>query len=145
MAKNFKVTEVKVNTNWIYDTYSDGITISAKINGHKVEFPFTAARGGNIMFAGIDCDEARFIKDEYAWNFWDRFERVTISHGGTQTTFALQIYSSVLKSKPKENQKDFSFTGRFYSTMPLKKAFKDKMNKMFENNEFTNEFMNKIA
>lgn len=144
MAKNFKITEVKVNTNWIYDTYSYSITVSAKVNGHKVEFPFTAARGGNIMFAGIDCNEARFMKDE-STSFYDRFESVTISHGGTQTAFALQIYSSVLKSKPKENQKDFSFTGRYYSTVPIKKAFKDKMNKMFENNEFTNEFMNKVA
>lgn len=144
MVKNFKVTEVKVNTNWIYDTYSYGITVSAKINGHKIEFPFTATRGNNIMFAGIDCNEARFMKDEFA-SFWNDFESATLSHGGTQTSYALQIYASVLKSKPKQNQKDFSFTGRYYSTVPIKKAFKDKMNKMFENNEFTNEFMNKIA
>lgn len=144
MIKNFKITDVKVNTNWVYDTYSYGITISAKVNGHKVEFPFTAARGNNIMCAGIDCNEARFMKDEPA-SFWNNFESVTLSHGGTQTSYALQIYASVLKSKPKQNQKDFSFTGCYYSTVPIKKAFKDKMNKMFENNEFTDEFMNKIA
>lgn len=144
MANKFKITEVKVNTNWVYDTFTDCLVVSAKINGHRVNFPFTAARGDNIMFAGIDCNEARF-ENPNSRSYYDQYERVKISNGGTQTTFALQIYSSVLKSKPKENQKDFSFTGRFYSTQPVKIAFKDKMNQIFKNNEFTDEFMNKIA
>lgn len=140
----FKVTEVKLNTKWIYDTWDGYITISAKVNGHLVEFPFSPARWDSPMAAGIDCNEARFVKDESA-SFWDRFDRVTISHGGGQTHYALQIYSSALKAQPKENQKDFCFTGHYYSTQPLKAAFKSRMLSMFENNEFTQEFLDKVA
>ncbi|MEE3417604.1 MAG: hypothetical protein VZR53_19960, partial [Prevotella sp.] len=61
-----------------------------------------------------------------------------ISHGGGQTYFALHLYR--VKDSPKENQKDFSFTGRYYSTVPLKNEFKEKLQQLWAENDITEEF-----
>jgi hypothetical protein len=138
------ITNVKISTNWVYDTYDYPINIDAKINGKNVRFCFSGSRSDSIMFCGIDCNEALFEK-ESGTSYWDKYDRVKISNGGGQTYYALHIYSSVIKSKPKENQKDFRFTGRYYSTQPLKAEFKRVLKELYEKNDLTKEFLEKIA
>jgi hypothetical protein len=144
MAKKFSVTKVRVDSKWIYDTFTGPLNIRACVNGKEVLFQFMPAWGDNIMHLGIDCNEALFEKESPEY-FFDKYKRVKISDGGGHKHFALNIYSSILKRSPKENQKDFQFTGRYYSTQPAKEEFKRRMIEMYNNNEFTEDFLNEVA
>ena len=133
-AKKLKVAYVEIKPKWIYDTFRGAITITAKINDKPMSFVFRGSRCDNPMFAGIDCNEA-------GWGnrTWGGFENsVTISNGGGQTYYALHLYR--LKDAPWEKQKDFSFTGRYYSTTPLKKEFKAKLQSLWAADDVTEEF-----
>jgi hypothetical protein len=134
MDKKLKITHVTIEPKWIYDTFRGAISIKADINNKPLEFVFRGSRCDNPMFAGIDCNEAQY--GNYTWG--GREHRVTISHGGGQTYFALHLYR--VKDSPKENQKDFSFTGRYYSTVPLKNEFKEKLQQLWAENDITEEF-----
>ena len=129
-----KITHVTVEPRKIYDTYSGSIIVKAKINGLSSEFVFEAARGGDIWFAGIDCNEAII-----------NGKRTDISDGGGQTHYALRIPVDVLKSAPNEKQKNFQWTGQEYSTAPIISAFKEALQNLFKKGELTQSFMKAIG
>lgn len=142
-TSGLKITNVSVEPKWIYDTYKGPIRVKANINGKEALFSFEAARSGNIFFAGVDCNSAVVLKErDEDMPAYLRYSRgITISNGGTQTHYALQIHASTLKAAPKENQKDFLFTGRNYSTKPVKEVFKQKLEALYQNNDLTQEFL----
>ena len=144
-GKALKITDVKVNPRWIYETFKGSISVDCKINGKPAEFVFMASRWDSMLDSGIDCNEVRAFQ-EGAPKDWNgrptKYESITISNGGGQTTYALKISSSVLTSKPKENQKDYGFTGQYYSTQPVVSEFKSKLLSLYNNGELTEEFIN---
>ena len=129
-----KITQVTVEPRKIYDTYKQSIIVKANINGFSSKFVFSAARGGDIWFTGIDCDDATI-----------NGKRTDISDGGGQTHYALRIPVSVLKSAPNEKQKNFRFTGQEYSTAPIVPAFKEALQNLFKKGELTQGFMKAIG
>lgn len=138
MDKKLKITNISVEPKRIYDTFRGAITISACLNDKPFDFVFRGSRYDDPMFAGIDCNEAKW--GNYTWN--GREHKTKISCGGTSTSYALHLYN--IKSAPKENQKDFRFTGQEYSTRPLKEEFKKTLRHLWETNDVTNEFKNAI-
>ena len=142
---SFKVTNISVEPKWIYETGKQTIWIYCFINGIQVAFPFTAKRGGDMFFSGVDCDECVLVTQKAFWQSKPEGKRIThIAEGGGRTYYALEISDKVLKSMPKENQKSFSFTGRYYSTKPLIQAFKQKIIELYNNNLLTEEFLSAI-
>lgn len=129
--EKLSVTNVSISTKWIYDTYRGGLTITAKINGKEVKFPFSSI-GGSISYIGMDCG--------YAMIDNKRVEICKDNTGGHKS-YELKIPSSILTSQPKENQKDFQFTGSFYSTKPIVNFFKEKLQKIMKENKFSEEFL----
>lgn len=131
------VTNVKVRDRWVCDTNGD-MYITALVNKVPLGFYFRSCAGGssNWQYLGVDCDEAT-----------KGSSRVTISRTGTGThkSYALRISSGVLTAHPKENQKDFSFTGRYYSTKAVPRAFKQTLQKMIENNEVSDSFKEAVG
>lgn len=138
-AKKLKIAYVDIQPKWIYDTFRESITISAKINNQPMNFIFRGSRCDNPMFAGIDCNEAGWGKRE--WGSWEH--KVKISNGGGQTYYALHLYN--VKAEPKQNQKDFLFTGRYYSTKPLKEEFKKKLQELWATGDVTEDFKKAVS
>ena len=131
-SKNLSITNVKLSTDWLYEICYGGVTVEAKINDHIVKFPFSPAYGGSPFYMGIDCNEV-VIDGE-------RINEITKEGTGGHKSYELKIDSDILKSQPKVNQQDFSFTGRYYSTKPIISAFKEKMQKMMNENKFLKNF-----
>ena len=142
-VSGLKITNVSVEPKWIYDTFKGSIKVKATINGKEALFSFGAARSGNVFFAGVDCNAAIVFRkgEEDIPSYLRHSRNITISHGGTQTHYALQIYASTLKSAPKENQKDFRFAGQNYSTKPVKDVFRQKLEALYQDNDLTQEFL----
>lgn len=63
-----------------------------------------------------------------------------VTTGGSARSYFLSFGRSTLKSMPKENQKDFRFTGRYYSTRPLVAEFKKLITSAFNTDLLTEEF-----
>lgn len=141
-ASGLKITDYQIDERWIYDTFKDAIIINAKINGKDAKFIFRANRGNDIFFTGISCDYARVPRETGDWSSWATKEiRIANSiEGAGFWSSPLQIYPNVLKSAPKKNQKDFSFTGHYYSTAPIKDAFKQRLMDLYQKGYLTKDF-----
>lgn len=126
------VTNVKVTKNWISETSKSPVVVTALVNKVPVRFPFTAAASGDWTFLGIDCNNAVVVE-----------HRCTVAkpNTGSRKCYALCIGADVIKQYPKENQKDFRFTGRYYSTKGIPAVFKRQLQQMIENNEVTDDFL----
>ena len=136
-ASKVKITGGSCSTKWIYDTMQDGLNIKFSINGHACDFIFRANHGRYIV-DGIDCDAA-YINDE-------RVEPITTS-GGTARSYAISVPGSIMTSEPKENQKDFGFTGQYYKTTPIVKYIKEKLTDLLNNSIdiFSDRFLDKVG
>lgn len=136
-ASKIKITGGSCSTKWIYDTMQDSLNIKFSINGHACDFIFRANHGRYVV-DGIDCDAA-YINDE-------RVNSITTS-GGTARSYAISVPGSVMTSEPKENQKDFGFTGQYYKTAPIVKYIKEKLIDLLNNNIgiFSDKFLDKVG
>lgn len=136
-ASKIKITGGSCSTKWIYDTMQDSLNIKFSINGHACDFVFRANHGRYVV-DGIDCDAA-YINDE-------RVNSITTS-GGTARSYAISVPGSVMTSEPKENQKDFGFTGQYYKTTPIVKHIKEKLTDLLNNNIdiFSDRFLDKVG
>jgi hypothetical protein len=133
-----KVTGGACGTKWIYDTMQDGFDISVSVNDVPCRFRFAPYFGRNAV-NGLDCNEVFFAGDNYP--------STVTKAGGSHRTYALYIPEDVLKSAPKQNQKDFSFTGQYYSVTPVIKYFKNMLKTMLiEHPEyFTDKFLASVG
>lgn len=138
----FKITDVKCDPKWVADVGDHVITVSCKINGVPCQFPFGAARWGQLVGGlGIDCDEVLFPATHPVW---PERERISTGGGG-QNSYALFISDNTVTSQPKENQKDFRFTGQLYSTAPIAKAFKTKLMELYNKGLLTQKFLERVG
>lgn len=116
-----KITGGSCDTKWIYDTMSDSISMFFAINNIPCEFKFSPNHGRYVV-DGVDCDHVKFEGDSY-------YKDLTHS-GGTARSYALSIPSGVLTSQPKQNQKDYRFTGQYYSTTPAIRYCKELLKEL---------------
>lgn len=112
-----KITGGKCRHKYLYDTMTEGTSISVVINGIACKFRFNACYGRYIV-NGMDCDRIYFGDD-------DMYGQDVTCAGGGNRYYAIYIPENIIKSAPKENQKDFSFTGQYYSTAPVISYFKN--------------------
>lgn len=127
-----KVTGGSCNKRWVYETMTDPVQIIFNINNVPCNFFFHACYGRYIV-DGMDCIEVGLVNNlkDFRYNT-SGFLRLTVSGGGYRT-YPLNIPESVIESEPKANQKDFGFTGTFYSTQPIVKYCKQKLLDLFNN------------
>lgn len=139
----FKITDVKCDQKWLAEAGNDGLVVSCLINGVSCKFPFKGARWSNVMVGalGIDCEDALFPR---SGSFWPEHVRIA-SEGGGNYYYPLCINDDVVKSQPKENQKDFRFTGQLYSTAPIAKAFKTKLLELYNKGYLTQKFLEHVG
>ena len=133
---NIKITVAKGTTKWIYDTLK-GFNIILNVNGKELDFRLYGCHGTYVKY-GADTNSVK-IDGTY-------MSDITVS-GGRQKSYALYIPEDVLTSEPKENQKDFSFTGRLYNTRPAIKYFKDLLKDLLLNHKdyFAPKFLDAIG
>ena len=112
-----KITGGKCRHIYLFDTMTEGTSISVVINGIACKFRFNACYGRYIV-DGMDCDRIYFGDD-------DMYGQDVTCAGGGNRYYAIYIPKNIIKSAPKENQKDFSFTGQYYSTVPVIRYFKN--------------------
>lgn len=123
VAHNVKVTGGSCDRKWIYDTMQEGIDMSFVINGVACVFRFFANHGRYVV-NGIDCNMI-IIADRH----------LDITHsGGSSRSYLLNVPGNIMTSEPKTNQKDFKFTGQYYSTSPVVKYVKSKLKQLFQEN-----------
>lgn len=117
-----KVTKVSSKDS-IYDTAESSPSIFATINGREFEFIFRSNHGRNIV-DGVDCDEVKFN---------NKYHDCLFVNGGTARSYALNIPGNIMTAEPKQNQKDFSFTGQIYSNKSMLSYFKTKLTDLLTN------------
>lgn len=144
-ARNpFRITDVKCDRKWVYDTYEGAVVITCCINGIRCEFAFRGARWNKVVGGlGIDCNSARVYDGTVSFLGGNYIEG--IANGGGQHYYALYIDDRVVTSQPKSNQKDYRFTGQYYSTAPIINAFKARMQKLYSEGQFTDKFLTAIG
>ena len=116
-----KITGGSCDTKWIYDTMTTPMSIYFVINSIPCEFKFSANHGQYVV-NGVDCNHVLFEGD--------RFYKDLTHSGGTARSYALRIPGNVLTSQPKQNQKDYRFTGQYYSTVPAIKYCKESLKEL---------------
>lgn len=145
---SFPIRKVAASPRWITDTGKETIWITAEINGIPCAFPFIAGYGPTAE--GCDCNECIV---NYEMQFYNR-DRIdtskgkrigSVADGGGSRYYFLKFGESILKSMPKENQKDFRFTGHYYSTRPLVTEFKKLITTAFNTDLLTEEFKSAIG
>jgi hypothetical protein len=126
-----KITDVKLSKDSLYINYqqgvTDGVTIEAKINEHIVKFPFNPKASWGSFYDRIDCNEAIIDGDRIR----------DIAKKGDR----LKIGSHVLRSQPTSALG----LGKFYSTAPIISVFEKTIQKMMDEDEFSEKFLEKIA
>ena len=141
---SLKITNIRINDRWLYDTQRGGIAVAANVNGVDMVFPFMPF----FQYApkGMDCDECVLTTmDKYGMYDHSASRISHIAEGGGYRTYALAIWERVLKSKPKQNQKDFRFTGQYYSTEPIKAEFKNQLQRLYNEGALTDKFLKAIG
>lgn len=145
---SFPIRKVAASPRWITDTGKETIWITAEINGIPCAFPFIAGYGPTAE--GCDCNECIV---NYEMQFYNR-DRIdtskgkrisSVADGGGARYYFLKFGESILKSMPKENQKDFRFTGHYYSTRHLVVEFKKLITTAFNTDLLTEEFKSAIG
>jgi hypothetical protein len=131
------ITDVVINPRFICETLQS-FTVYAVINGKPLGFTFSDR--------DHDCNEAfEATKLEHRIQPYDFYKKGSfisgIASGGGYHQYALSIPEDVLFSKPKVNQKDFGFTGQYYSTAPVVSYFKKLLNELYENGQLTPNFL----
>ena len=139
----FKITDVTCDEKWLAEAGNDGLVVSCRINGVSCKFPFKGARWSKVMVGGlgIDCEDALFPR---SGSFWPEHVKIA-TEGGGNYYYPLCINDDVVKSQPKENQKDFRFTGQLYSTAPIAKAFKTKLLELYSKGYLTQKFLEHVG
>lgn len=142
-AGSFPIRKVVVSPRWITDTGKETIWITAEINGIPCAFPFKPI--SELTVNGCDCDECivNYEMMQYNRDLIDTTKGTRVSGvatGGSARSYFLSFGRSTLKSMPKENQKDFRFTGHYYSTRPLVTEFKKLITSAFNTDLLTEEF-----
>lgn len=133
-----KITGGTCDTKWIYDTMSDSISMSFVINNIPCEFKFSPNHGRYIV-DGVDCNHVKFEGDRY-------YKDLTRS-GGTARSYALNIPGDVLTSQPDQKQKDYRFTGQYYSTTPAIRYCKESLKELLTQHPdyFHNDILDKLG
>lgn len=142
-AGSFPIRKVVVSPRWITDTGKETVWITAEINGIPCAFPFKPT--SELTVNGCDCDECivNYEMMHYSKDVIDASKGTRVwgvATGGSARSYFLNFGRSTLKSIPKENQKDFRFTGRYYSTRPLVAEFKKLITTAFNADLLTEEF-----
>lgn len=142
-AGSFPIRKVVVSPRWITDTGKETIWITAEINGIPCAFPFKPI--SELTVNSCDCDECivNYEMMHYNRDLIDTTKGTRVSGvatGGSARSYFLSFGRSTLKSMPKENQKDFRFTGRYYSTRPLVAEFKKLITSAFNTDLLTEDF-----
>lgn len=120
-GSKIKITSGSCDTKWIYDTMTEPISMYFVINNIPCEFKFSPNHGRYVV-DGVDCNYVKFEGDSY-------YKDLTHS-GGTARSYALSIPGDVLTSQPKQNQKDYRFTGQYYSTTPAIRYCKELLKEL---------------
>ena len=120
-GSKIKITGGSCDTKWTYDTMTTPMSMYFVINNIPCEFKFSPNHGRYVV-NGVDCNHIKFEGDSY-------YKDLTRS-GGTARSYALNIPGNVLTSQPNQKQKDFSFTGQYYSTTPAIRYCKELLKEL---------------
>jgi hypothetical protein len=124
MPRGFVLSNIGIYQSEIFDTYQNPIEVSATINGHWVKFLLEAPRDGHVMSWGCGCDNVIIDHNNV---------KVAISTKKPDSWYGqtIEIGTSILASMPKE-KKGNAFTGRVYSTKPIKEELKKQLLSLYE-------------
>lgn len=121
-GSKIKITGGSCDTKWIYDTMTTStMSMYFVINNIPCEFKFSPNHGRYVV-DGVDCNHVKFEGDS-------SYKDLTHS-GGTARSYALNIPSDILKSQPDQKQKDYRFTGQYYSTTPAIRYCKELLKEL---------------
>ena len=148
VTSGLKITNVTVYPKWTHETNKGTIYVGANINGKDFVFPMMPC--WSYTPQGVDCDECLVTKLNGGWGGYADYDRNAerihhVAKGGGSHSYGLNIGSDILKSAPKENQKDFRFTGQYYSTKNVPRAFKSKLMELYNNGSLEPEFLEAIG
>lgn len=134
----------KVNKKWISDADMQ-FSIIAKINNQAMEFRFSEeSHTCNEIFLPRDDQEVEDVKENIVSGRQSHFTGESVKVSINPGFYAIRIPESILKSKPKKDQRNYSFTGREYSTSLIPIYFKEIIQKIYESGSFNQEFLDII-